>query len=188
MAELKIENFIVSADIGREIDPEALIDRYEKAEYVPDRFPGVIVRGILPNATVLIFKSGRTVVTGIKSLEDGVKALHTTGKKLDIPELAEVGTKDVSVINIVASADLGVNINLEDAKAVLEVDGLAEYNPKEIDAVVFKDIAKAVAVLVFENGKLVVTGARDLNDANSVADTVISVLNESGVAGGELSP
>ncbi len=63
----KIENLVVTADFAKSVNLENL-SQNSKAIYEPDQFPGAILRIIEPfKTTVLIFASGKTVVTGLKN-------------------------------------------------------------------------------------------------------------------------
>lgn len=182
---LKIENVIVTGELGEEIDPKEVSKKVEEARYVPDKFPGLLFKGVYPSAVVLVFRSGKIVATGVKSFEDGESAIKTVVKKLKKADLDVNEDPNVRILNIIATSAVTGHVEMEDARSVLEVDGLVDYNPEELPAVIFKDITKAVAVLVFENGKLVSTGARTIGDAESVVSNVEEILNESGVVKGE---
>jgi len=63
----KTQNMVVTANLGETIDLEELSNNY-KMIYQPEQFPGGILRIVKPHkATILIFTSGKTVITGLKS-------------------------------------------------------------------------------------------------------------------------
>jgi len=63
----KIQNIVVTVDFGESINLEELAKNC-KMIYEPEQFPGGILRIEEPyKATVLIFASGKAVVTGLKS-------------------------------------------------------------------------------------------------------------------------
>ncbi|MEM1731414.1 MAG: TATA-box-binding protein [Ignisphaera sp.] len=65
---VQIQNIVITADLGYEIDLETLSEKLKHSVYVPDEFPGLIYRsGIGPSA--LVFSSGRIVVAGAMSIE-----------------------------------------------------------------------------------------------------------------------
>ena len=62
----KIQNIVVKANFGRKIDLEKIAKKH-KMVYEPEQFPGGIVKLKEPyKATVLIFASGKAVMTGLK--------------------------------------------------------------------------------------------------------------------------
>lgn len=62
-----------------------------REHYDLEQFPGLVYRTQNPKSAALIFRSGKIVCTGAKSTDDG---------------------PDTIVQNIVSSADLGRNLNL----------------------------------------------------------------------------
>lgn len=63
----KIRNIVVTADFGKSIDLEEL-SLSSKMIYEPEQFPGGILKIERPyKASVLIFASGKAVITGLKS-------------------------------------------------------------------------------------------------------------------------
>merc|ERR1712070_677500 len=69
--DFKIQNMVSTADLGFPIRLEALVYAHAKfASYEPELFPGLIYRLVSPKTVLLIFVSGRMVITGGKSLSD----------------------------------------------------------------------------------------------------------------------
>jgi len=66
--KIGIQNVVAKADIGRELDlaEVAIALNLENIEYDPESFHGLIYRS-KENPTVLIFKSGKVVITGAKT-------------------------------------------------------------------------------------------------------------------------
>ena len=54
----------------------------ENIEYEPEQFPGLVYRIKDPKIVVLIFSSGKLILTGGKNLEDIKKGLDTLEEKL----------------------------------------------------------------------------------------------------------
>ena len=69
--EITIQNIVASGDIGVHIDLERAILILENSMYEPEQFPGLIYRMRDPKTVVLIFGSGKIVITGAK-LEEHV--------------------------------------------------------------------------------------------------------------------
>lgn len=63
----KIQNLVVMADFEHQIDLEDFSEK-TRAIYEPEQFPGAILRITEPFKTsILIFASGKTIITGLKS-------------------------------------------------------------------------------------------------------------------------
>ncbi|MCQ4344238.1 MAG: TATA-box-binding protein, partial [Sulfolobales archaeon] len=89
-------------------------------EYDPDQFPGLVFRLEKPKVTALIFKSGKMVVTGAKSTEELINAVKKIIKYLKKYGIEIVGKPKIQIQNIVASANIMVNVNLDMAAYLLE--------------------------------------------------------------------
>ena len=67
LLEPKIQNIVVTADFGESVNLEEL-SKDCKMIYEPEQFPGGILRIEEPyKATILIFASGKIVITGLRS-------------------------------------------------------------------------------------------------------------------------
>ncbi len=66
---IKIQNMVATADLSSKIDLEAAADFLDKIMYEPDMFPGAIYRMVEPKVVILLFTTGKIVITGAKSEE-----------------------------------------------------------------------------------------------------------------------
>jgi len=73
--DIMIQNIVANFDIKREIDLSAVSISLglENTEYQPEQFPGLIYRGA-GNSTVLLFRSGKCVITGARTYLEIVQA------------------------------------------------------------------------------------------------------------------
>ncbi|GAG61733.1 unnamed protein product [marine sediment metagenome] len=69
--DIIVQNMVASADIGSKIDLEAGADVLDNVMYEPEQFPGLIYRMVEPKTVLLLFSSGKIVITGAKN-EDQV--------------------------------------------------------------------------------------------------------------------
>jgi len=68
VAGFKIQNIVATGDCGFPIRLEGLAHEQCKfSSYEPELFPGLIYRMEVPKVVLLVFVSGRVVVTGAKS-------------------------------------------------------------------------------------------------------------------------
>eukprot|EP01086_Lenisia_limosa_P013589 TRINITY_DN42868_c0_g1_i1.p1 TRINITY_DN42868_c0_g1~~TRINITY_DN42868_c0_g1_i1.p1 ORF type:complete len:193 (-),score=34.20 TRINITY_DN42868_c0_g1_i1:50-628(-) len=68
--DFKIQNVVASADVKFPVKLEALqIEHSAHASYEPELFPGLVYRMLDPKVVLLIFVSGKIVLTGAKSRE-----------------------------------------------------------------------------------------------------------------------
>jgi len=76
--EIIVQNIVASADLGTVINLTSIAIGLglENIEYEPEQFPGLVYRLDKPKVVVLIFGSGKLVVTGGKKPEDAEKAVE----------------------------------------------------------------------------------------------------------------
>lgn len=78
----KIQNLVVSADLGYEVNIDIAAAELDNVEYEPEQFPGLIYRLKEPKCVGLIFTSGKINVVGSKKWENIDLALGQIDKKL----------------------------------------------------------------------------------------------------------
>ena len=178
--DMKIENIIASKEADMEFNPEDFLDVLENTEYNPKKFPGLIVKVKFPKSTVLVFRSGRVVSSGCRSIDDTEKSIDMVIEKMK-EKTKDIKPGQMKIHNIVASFNINGRIKLDDLVPVLEVDGTVSYNPEKFPGVIFKDIKKGMAALIFDNGKVIITGGRVMEDTSEFADEIMEVLENSGV-------
>lgn len=174
---IELENVVASTSIEQELDLEGVAEDLSDAEYNPDRFPGLIYRLEEPTATALLFRSGNIVCTGAKS-PDAVQAaidhifteLHQLG--IRVPE-----SRDFSIQNMVASADLGSRLNLNAIAIGLGLESV-EYEPEQFPGLVYRLDDPNVVMLLFGSGKLVITGATKYETAEQAMEVITMRLSE----------
>jgi transcription initiation factor TFIID TATA-box-binding protein len=83
--EIHIQNVVASADLKTDmnLNAVALGLGLENIEYEPEQFPGLIYRIKQPKVVVLIFSSGKLVITGGKSPEDCVEGARVVRMQLE---------------------------------------------------------------------------------------------------------
>jgi len=74
--KIKIVNMVGTADVGGEIDIEAASDILDNTMYEPEQFPGLIYRMKEPKVVILMFRSGKLVLTGGKRKEQVHEAIE----------------------------------------------------------------------------------------------------------------
>jgi transcription initiation factor TFIID TATA-box-binding protein len=82
-SDILIQNIVANYDFRREFDLAAIAVALglENTEYEPEQFPGVIYRA-KQNSTILLFRTGKCVITGSKSYVQVISALRETTENL----------------------------------------------------------------------------------------------------------
>ena len=83
MAKIKIENVVASTSIGDELDLWSVALALDGAEYEPEQFPGLIYRIKDPKTATLLFRSGKVVCTGGRSLSHVQQAIAKVAKQIE---------------------------------------------------------------------------------------------------------
>lgn len=173
---IEIENVVASTSIGQELDlEEVTLDI--GADYDPEKFPGLVYRTEEPKTAALIFRSGKIVCTGAKSTKDVDKGLRIVFDKLKDVGIDVKENPEIEVQNIVASADLGGDLNLNAIAVGLGLEKV-EYEPEQFPGLVYRLDDPPVVVLLFGSGKLVVTGGKKPDDAEKAVDVIIKELED----------
>jgi len=178
--KIKIENVVASTQIGEDIDLNKISREIKDSEYKPKQFPGLVLRTKDPKAAALVFRSGKVVCTGSKSVEDARRAIKQIVKMLREIDIPVIDDPDVKVQNIVASADLGVDLNLNAIAVGLGLENI-EYEPEQFPGLVYRLDDPRVVVLIFGSGKMVVTGGKSPEDARKAVERISEELRTLGL-------
>jgi len=83
--EINVQNIVATADFRVDLNLNAIVLGLgmENVEYEPEQFPGVVCRVKQPKVVVLIFSSGKLVVTGGKTTEDCEEGVQVIRKGLE---------------------------------------------------------------------------------------------------------
>lgn len=180
MAIIKVENIVASATIGRDIDLQKAVNALDGAEYDRGRFPGVIYRVKEPKIAVLIFRSGKIVCTGARSMEDVRMVIETVIKFLRKAKMPVTLNPKIKVENIVATCDLESIINLNAIAITLSLEKI-EYEPEQFPGLVYRMDEPKIVMLFFGSGKIVCTGAKEIKDVEKSVEIITDELKNAGL-------
>ncbi len=173
--EVKIENIVATVILNQTLDLDLIEQNIPEIEYNPEQFPGLILRIDSPKVTALIFKSGKMVITGAKKTNDLIKAVKRILRMFIKSGVTLVGKPRIQIQNIVASANLGVEVLLEKAALILEN---TMYEPEQFPGLIFRMDEPKVVLLIFSPGKMVITGAKSEEEVYEAATTMYNLLVE----------
>ena len=176
-----IENVVASTAIGTELELEQLAMDLQGADYNPENFPGIVYRIQEPKAATLIFRSGKIVCTGAKSIDDVHAACQRVFDDLRALGIDVDEDPEVTVQNIVTSADLGDNLNLNAIAIGFGLENI-EYEPEQFPGLVYRIEDPKVVALLFGSGKLVITGGKQASDAKHAVEVIVERLTDIGMA------
>jgi transcription initiation factor TFIID TATA-box-binding protein len=177
---LSIENVVASTGIGQELDLESVSLDLMGADYDPEQFPGLVYRTQDPKAAALIFRSGKIVCTGASSVEDVHASLDIVFDELEALDIEIPANPEIIVQNIVSSGDLGTSLNLNAIAIGLGLEHV-EYEPEQFPGLVYRLDDHDVVLLLFGSGKVVVTGATEVEQAREALAAVREELEGLGL-------
>lgn len=178
LMKAEIQNVVATVDLLCKIKLNKAASRMPadvQVNYIPERLPGAIVKIKNPRVTILMFSSGKLVVTGAKSAEMIRKAVEIISELLRETGHNIAHEVEIIVNNIVASGTLGKSINLELAALLLEH---TMYEPEQFPGLIYRMQKPKVVLLLFHSGKLVCTGAKKEEDVYQSIQKIYSILTE----------
>lgn len=84
----------------------------------------------------------------------------------------------IKIENVVASTSLGEELNLQAIALALEG---AEYEPEQFPGLIYRLKEPKTATLLFRSGKVVCTGAKNLNDVKTAINKVAKQIESAGI-------
>ncbi|MDT7892439.1 MAG: TATA-box-binding protein [Thermoproteota archaeon] len=175
----EIQNVVASISFGHSINLQQVATAMEDmVEYRPEQFPGLVFRLNKPKTATLIFSSGKMVCTGARSEKEVYKAVDTIISKLKARGIHLAPNPRIQIQNIVASAQLNAEVNLEKAAMLFEN---TMYEPEQFPGLIFRLQNPRVVMLIFSSGNMVCTGAKKEEDVKNAVETVYKLLKEQGV-------
>jgi transcription initiation factor TFIID TATA-box-binding protein len=172
---ISIENVVASANLNQKVDLETVARTFPTVQYKPDQFPGLVYRLKKPSVCMLVFSTGRLVIAGAKSENKARRAVLKLVEEFKKGGLVIFGKPEVTIRNVVASADLGFPVDLEDAANKLEG---TIYDPEQFPGLIYRMKEPKAVILIFTSGKLVCAGASHEADVeravNKLSETLIA--------------
>ena len=159
----KIENIVASGSIADSIDLVMISAKMKNCDLNKKRFPGAVLRLQNPKITVLVFSSGKVVITGIKSHDEFVRGLDNLIQRMKKAGVTCHDAPEVAVTNIVCSYDLGKYINLNKVVVTLNLENI-EYEPEQFPGLVYRISDPKIVALLFSSGKIILTGGKTMDD------------------------
>ncbi len=183
-ADYKIENVVatVVVEITEKIDLNIIARKHADVEYNPERFPGLVMRILKPKATILIFSTGKMVVTGMRKASEADRVVEKVLKNIRKAGI-KVSNPEITIQNIVASGDLHTNIDLNMAAIVMEY---AMYEPEVFPGLIYRMQDPKTVFLIFSTGRIVCTGAKKKEIVREAVRKLNKEVRDLGVAKKEL--
>lgn len=135
--------------------------------YDKQKFAAITLRLWCPACTVLLFTSGKMVLTGSKTYMDcrlaakHVCALLQNAFPAIVFQLAEIHIQNiVGNVNLCLSENQTVDLHALNA----DFDVVCTYQKNMFPGLIFRPISSRIVLLIFTSGKVVLTGAKCTRD------------------------
>ncbi|KAA3681532.1 transcription initiation factor TFIID TATA-box-binding protein [Paragonimus westermani] len=143
-----IHNVIATVNLGCPIELRKVVLHIRSAEYNPKRFPGAVVRLREPRVTCLVFSTGKMVCTGARSETD-----------------CNLGARKCARILQKIGFPVGLNSGY-----------FSGYEPEIFPGLIYRIVKPRMAMLIFVNGKIVMTGCKSREQMHEALNSVYPVL------------
>jgi transcription initiation factor TFIID TATA-box-binding protein len=174
-AIVSIENVVASASINQRVDLNQITKNFPDVEYHPEQFPGLVFRLKTPKTATLIFSSGKMVCTGAKSEKQSREAVQEVVRRLKKGGIPIKNEAEITIQNMVASANLGGKVHLEEAARQLPK---SMYEPEQFPGLIHRMPDPKTVILLFASGKLVCTGAKRESEVYRAVNNLHVMLEE----------
>ena len=145
-------------DLIRQILPGSSYDRA--------KFAAMTIRLSNPNCTLLLFSSGKLVVTGVRNWYEGVLSCLYVSRRLQqrLPRL-DFRLRHCDIQNIVAHVELPVEDGTLDLDAMyLRLNLHSTYQSNLFPGLIYRPPLSPIVLLCFRSGKIVITGGKNKCD------------------------
>ncbi|MHA1370496.1 MAG: TATA-box-binding protein [Promethearchaeota archaeon] len=181
----KIENVVATVSIEldsneEKIDLNQIARKYTDCEYNPERFPGLVMRVENPKATILIFSTGKMVVTGLRQASEAKTVVHNVITKMKKAKVNIKSEPEITIQNIVASGDLHTSIDLNDAAITMEN---AMYEPEVFPGLIYRMQEPKTVFLIFSTGRIVCTGGKTKEIVGEAIEKLVEQVKKYNIAG-----
>lgn len=173
--DIQVVNIVVSSSLEHDVPLEKMAATLSNTEYNPEQFPGLVIRIKDPKTSALIFSSGKIVCTGARSMEKVRESLTKIVESVEKIGIKIKITPEINVQNIVASGDIGMDLNLN--TLAMKLDN-TEYEPEQFPGLVYKLRDAKATFLLFSNGKIVCTGTKSEDEVHSAVEKLIENLKK----------
>ena len=171
--EAQIHNLVGTAKIH---SSAGVLDLFSISKILPNsvydkqKFAAITIRIRAPACTVLLFTSGKMVLTGCRTFLECIAASH------EVVQLLKFGVAGISfhlsecrIQNIVGNVDLkllpGESMDLEQLHRSHSV--FCTYQKNMFPGLIYRPNSSPVVLLIFVSGKVVITGGKSSNDVKA---------------------
>lgn len=177
---VSIVNVVSSGALPVEIDLDRLSHDIGEpiADYNPDKYPGMYIRFRDDAPLVTVYRTGKYIITGADSEEESYSLREQFLDLLyDMGVVEEADDEWFSIQNYVCTGELGTAQDLNAIAIGLGFEDI-EYEPEQFPGLIYRPSNWKCVVLIFATGKVVLTGAHDIETAEAAFSELRDELSE----------
>lgn len=170
---MEIVNMVVVVKLQNHLDLNELHDRLDNTEFNAGHT--WLKMRIKPEDNYIAFyKSGKFLITGIKSVEKTEKLIKKVSSLLTNSGIENPVDK-YDVTNIVLTEKINLDISLEDLIFKLDTKK-SYYEPEQFPGLFYK--TQGISFTIFSSGKIIITGVKDINQAEIVFEELKETIQQ----------
>ena len=136
------------------------------------------VRISLPKSTCLLFRNGAVTIVGYKSLQEVAKLPFCLECLFSAAKLVEQANGEpLRICNIVGTTDVKSRLNLAKLNELARNEHLITYTPETFPGMKIT-LRSSLVGIVFHSGKIVITGAKSMDDLDFAEEKIFSLVNQ----------
>lgn len=170
-----LTNVSALCNLSKCINLQNILVSLSEEIYRPQRFSGCIWKFNNPKATVLLFRTGKFMIVGVKSLIDA----HTVSQTV-VEKLSSIGEQvdliSFKITNLVSSDSLNFEINLQEFASTHSYS--VQWEPELFPALIYRDSLRKITALIFYQGKIILTGAHCELDLDQCFYKLVDLLKQ----------
>jgi TATA-box binding protein (TBP), component of TFIID and TFIIIB len=170
-------NAVGGGELNEEIDLDELYNEIEGEDirYDPEYWPGLYVRFTADSPVILLFRTGKYNIAGADSVSELREADEKITSLLQSLGIGE-NVAEFEVRNLVLLNRYSRELNLEQLMLALGLEN-SEYDPEQFPGLVYDCSDTTGTFIIFTNGKVILTGATDLEKAKSDLERLFTKLD-----------
>jgi len=180
ITNITLVNAVGGGNIGREINlTQIQQDLSYSSEYEPEHHPGLYFKLEEEEVTVMLFRSGEYHLSGGQSIDHLHQAKESMIAELNgmFPSGLDSSNVTFEVRNLVHTAEISKELNLSELSVGLGLNSV-EYNPEQFPGLIYSKSDFDGTFLIFQSGKIILTGCKDLGHVDSAFDHLDRTIKE----------
>jgi transcription initiation factor TFIID TATA-box-binding protein len=169
MQNIKIENIIAFVELVDDLDIDKLSENSPEFILNRNEFPGLTLKLDELKTCILILQIGKIICTGAKNIENAEKSLNIVINKLKEKKIKIKIRQKIKIQNVIVSSDFKKELNLSLISKSFLLENIS-YEPDSFPGLIYKINEIGGVILLFSSGKIVCTGANNIEDASKAIE------------------